>query len=95
MKEKGEISSNNLESVAGGNLDDITVQTLMCLNGFKQEWTQGPAIVRKGGKTIIKRWDEDFKNFLYDHFTKEYADKLMKGYVSQKSMFASPQITIS
>ena len=80
MKEKGEISSNDLESVAGGHFNDPLVQAIMKLDGFKDEWTK----IKKGG-----RWDEDFEKFLCDQLGSEQARNITtKLYKSQRHMFS-------
>ena len=90
MKEKGEISNDKLESVAGGQYDHPIVQEIMKLDGFKDEWTQGQRKRTKRGGLRFP-YDEDFVSFLYDHFDEGKAKHIMNMFGSQREMFAKDE----
>ena len=91
MKEKGEISNDKLEAVAGGQYDHPIVQLIMGLKGFKEEWIQGqqPRKGRRGG--LRCNYDEDFVGFLYKHFDHDKANYFMNMFGNQREMFAKDE----
>ena len=84
MKEKkvnksGELSNNELNSVAGGNRGDLVIQQMMHMDGFKEEWLDGA----KDGQAF----DGDFVEFLDKNYGLKRTAKLVGRYGDQKNMF--------
>ena len=80
MKEKGEISNDKLESVAGGNgFYHLKTQEIMNLDGFNKEWLN---IDEDNG------WDFEFLAFLDKNYGDDRAAEIIGRYKSQKEMFS-------
>ena len=86
MKEKGEMSNDKLESVAGGHFNDPLVQAIMKLDGFKDEWAQPEKRQKSGG--IRYAWDKDFLAFLSNNFEKRKVFCIKAAYKNQDNMFS-------
>ena len=82
MKEKkvnksNKLSSNELNSVAGGHYGDLIVQQIMNMGGFKEEWAN----------TNINGWDYAFMAFLQDNYGEDRTEEIMSRYKDQRDMF--------
>ena len=79
VNKKSELSSSELNSVAGGRYNDLVIQQMVNTDGFQKKWLDGA----KNGQAF----DKDFVDFLYQNYGLRRASDIAGRYGTQKDMF--------